>query len=549
MPILNLGVQPGSASIPLVYAAYRPIRFTVRATATNGYRVPPVVYCDIYFDGVFYKTLSATQYWYLWSAFSDWEFDISGSCQEYLSSFTIPGNGASAITASPMAVTSVFCRFRSSGYDANNFMNPEGLVPKQATASLPAVAGTGTESYSFQVMNAVLQHEDNPDFLQHLIYSRPNGSWNADTYPLTHRPDGYKVCKSDSDHYPFLHLGNKSFAKIVVNATLKNGTVTSPTYNPPLTCSSVVSNVNATVIPGNNVNVIFDSSGPASVWEWTITGGTTWTTVTSKQFPISWEDLLNIIITESGQEIITENGEIIIPEDVDVYGDYTVTVRPRCTNGAYGTSDSDTYAVEEALVCPLTSITFSSRNYTDHTITFDLGLDDVFTDLQLEWKFDYGNGNISMAMPENYTNAGTPFVWQAPVRANNGTYLVRIRTKCATDNFSSWTSWVSVSWARPTSNILVAIHSITEMGGHWKVICSLSEAVPDDVRIYGYFMGDGDSGGIETFTFICTIQAGATLGVASSPGSLAGGLALSTPRKIVEVTPNPTSNGKTLTYS
>src|SRR5205085_615903 len=187
---------------------------------------------------------------------TDWEFNISGSAQEYLS-FNLPANGGTEIELVPLVITTAFCRFRSSGYDGNGFLQPEGILPIQATGTKLAAAGTGTESETFQIINAVLQHEDNQDLQTHLLHARPNGSFEANTFPLTHRPNGYKVCKTDSDHYPFLHLGNKTFSKIQVVSTKKDGGTSTSTYTVPQTCSSVVSAVVATVLFGNDIKITF----------------------------------------------------------------------------------------------------------------------------------------------------------------------------------------------------------------------------------------------------------------------------------------------------
>src|SRR5690349_10021396 len=91
MPINSILEQPLGNSLR---AAYRPIRISVNAQSTSGDKVvPPVVYCDIYFAGVYYKTISKTQYseLKLLSAAGEdpswlvrYDFDIQDLCQEYL---------------------------------------------------------------------------------------------------------------------------------------------------------------------------------------------------------------------------------------------------------------------------------------------------------------------------------------------------------------------------------------------------------------------------------------------------------------------------------
>ena len=50
---MNIISQPNE--IANVHAAYRPIVFDVQ-----NINEPPVVYCDIYFNGVYYKTMAKT---------------------------------------------------------------------------------------------------------------------------------------------------------------------------------------------------------------------------------------------------------------------------------------------------------------------------------------------------------------------------------------------------------------------------------------------------------------------------------------------------------
>ncbi|WP_147313823.1 hypothetical protein [Deminuibacter soli] len=187
-------------------AAYRPVALTVRAQRTDGQAVPPVVYCDIYFGGTYYKTVAKTQYAQLNSTDSDWFFDIEDAAQEFLQS-SIADNGYPGIYWYQHAMATTFCRFRSSGYDPNGFIVPEGTVPVQGTGGTSPVPGTGTQSNSFFVLNCQLQHTDNQDLATHLRYQFANTfTPGAATHalPLTHRPYRYNVGLNDSDSYPFV---------------------------------------------------------------------------------------------------------------------------------------------------------------------------------------------------------------------------------------------------------------------------------------------------------------------------------------------------------
>lgn len=203
MPIGSIISQPESNGLK---AAYRPIVLRVSATKTDNTAQPPVVYCDVYFNDIFYKTISKTQYALLELANSEWQFDIQDAAQEYLKKF-LGDNGESAIIEATPIITRCFCRFRSSGLDDNGFITTENTAPVQGTSSADPVSGTGSESNTFFILNATLQHEDAQDLSIHLN-SLKKRTWGDTTYPITHRPDNYLMCIEDSDVFPILHEGN-----------------------------------------------------------------------------------------------------------------------------------------------------------------------------------------------------------------------------------------------------------------------------------------------------------------------------------------------------
>lgn len=199
MPITAITSQPPSNSIN---AAYRPIVFRITATPTTGTGQPPVVYCDIYFGGIYYKSLSKT----LPLASGEWQFDIQDAAQEYLRKYLAPNGGADLYNAAP-AMTRLFCRFRSSGTTTNGFVLPEGVVPIQGTGNSTPFPGTGVQSNTMYTVNSTLQHEDNQDLATHLN-SYKSGTWAAVAFPLTHRPIRYRQHINNSDFFPIAYVGD-----------------------------------------------------------------------------------------------------------------------------------------------------------------------------------------------------------------------------------------------------------------------------------------------------------------------------------------------------
>lgn len=197
MPIGSIISQPSSNSIN---AAYRPVIIRAAATRTDADPRPPVVYCDIYFNDVFYKTLSKSKNILLNISDSEWQFDIQDAAQEYLGKF-LAENGESEIVEATPIITKTLCKLRSSGYDSDGFIAPEGTAPVQGTGDTAATPGTGTSTNTFYILNATLQHEDNQDLGDHLD-SFKNGTWAADCWPLSHRPNHYRICPQDSDSFP-----------------------------------------------------------------------------------------------------------------------------------------------------------------------------------------------------------------------------------------------------------------------------------------------------------------------------------------------------------
>jgi hypothetical protein len=212
MPIGSIISQPSSNAIK---AAYRPVVIRASATRTDADPRPPVVYCDIYFNDVFYKTIAKSKYIQLNPTNSEWQFDIQDAAQEYLSKFLADNGEPTVVEATPI-ITKALCKIRSSGYDSDGFIVPEGTIPVQGTGDVPAESGTGTETNTFYIVNATLQHEDNQELADHLDTFK-NGTWASDAWPLSHRPDHYRICPQDSDSFPIINGGTVAITSLVLH--------------------------------------------------------------------------------------------------------------------------------------------------------------------------------------------------------------------------------------------------------------------------------------------------------------------------------------------
>lgn len=247
MAIESILSQPTANGI---YAAYRPVVFRVSASRTDGDPIPPVVYCDVYFNDIFYKTLSKSQYTELNEDDSEWEFDIQDAAQEFLEKF-LGANGATTIVEASPIITKASCKFRSSGYTGGSssgfvgvpFIEPEDTAPVQGTDSSDPVSGTGTSSVDFYIVNSTLQHADNQDLATHLFYFKKR-TWASSTLPLSHRPEYYRIGPYDSDIFPIIYSGANAFKKLRLYYKLCGLTTFTPVelnVGPEPSCNAIIS--------------------------------------------------------------------------------------------------------------------------------------------------------------------------------------------------------------------------------------------------------------------------------------------------------------------
>jgi hypothetical protein len=295
MPIISIIQQPEASEVK---AAYRPISFIVRANRTDASPLPPVVYCDIYVAGVFYKTQEKTQCVALNATDSDWKFDIQDACQEVLKKI-LSANGNTLITSVPEAMKAIYCKFRSSGFDGNGFITSEGTRPTQQTGRVASVGGTGTQSNTFFAVNSVLQHESNQTLSTHLNSHKKNGTWASATFPLTHRPNGYKVAINDSDVFPIIHLGPNRLQCLKLSYKYKGQSTFSTKQNcPNFGCNIHISGLSIVLFnqPPDTTYVVYHAA-------WTVTGDplTSYTKEFSLDGGATWNPVTEITVSDAGQ--------------------------------------------------------------------------------------------------------------------------------------------------------------------------------------------------------------------------------------------------------
>lgn len=204
---ITITLQPAVNSIN---GAYKPI-----VLRTNIGVAMPIVYCDIYFNDTYYKSISITDKGSL-----DVEFDIQDAVQEILKVY-IAQNGSLNIYDAPTLFATCYCKIRGSSINGDGFTIPDPTIPIQATLLTPAVAGTGTQSNTFFVVISAQQHDDNPALANHLDFFK-TGTWDALAWPLTHRNSNYRI--AGSDYFPFLYIGTEALSCINIYYKKKDGT-------------------------------------------------------------------------------------------------------------------------------------------------------------------------------------------------------------------------------------------------------------------------------------------------------------------------------------
>lgn len=217
---ITITKQPAQGEL---MAAYAPMEFWVDCNqAPNGPATSacPVVIADLYFDGQYYQSISATDYdvfIFFVFVFITYKFDIQDKVQEYLNThlpYMAENLGTTGLVETKTFINhsvQVEVKFRESYVDANGLTQTYGTAPVARTKFTNPVAGTGTAtSNTIYAVNANLRHEDNPNFETHLSYFRDQ--FFQSPFQLSHRPNNiyglpqqigggkYWVDKMDNDY-------------------------------------------------------------------------------------------------------------------------------------------------------------------------------------------------------------------------------------------------------------------------------------------------------------------------------------------------------------
>lgn len=262
MPITEITYQPIENSLNAAFAsiAYRCKAKIPNASFANY--ICPVVFCDIYVEGIYYKTLSRSQYISNDGVAPEYEFDIQDAIQE-LMDYNLPKMEGTTIEQFNNTIKKVFVKFRNAFLDSNGFSISEQFAPVQGTSSTSPIAGGGILSKNIFVLNSVIQHEENQEF-EKLLDSYKTGIWN-NAFPLTKRPEEFKICKTDSSHFPI--VSDLRPKQICIKAKMKSGEIID-LCNELLESCPKLENIQYTVtydIPNNVEVFVFTWTNPINL--------------------------------------------------------------------------------------------------------------------------------------------------------------------------------------------------------------------------------------------------------------------------------------------
>ena len=217
-------LAPPPAGTP--FAAYAPVIFRCAdvIAGTTGYVPAEVIYCDVYVNNAYYKSLTATSGELLYFGSAPWyrafEFDVQFILQEALRSVPPPIE-----TFTLVEDKGALCRFKLAfrkGYKVNGITVFTDPFPKQGTMDTPSEAGGGVFTSNYQCLNAVLQHEEEEELSIHLATLRSPAANNPLVWPLTSRPDRlYRVGRTQIDFFPF-YCGYNAFNALDAHGSIDN---------------------------------------------------------------------------------------------------------------------------------------------------------------------------------------------------------------------------------------------------------------------------------------------------------------------------------------
>lgn len=158
-------------TINRVIPAYNPIKIQIHDDGVGG--ATPVIYCDVYMNEVYYKTVTSSSPILITGTATVWEVDISGVAQEYLKSkvpdITNPFSGGLPVMEELYLAPPSFnlythggaarcrCKARRGTADAYGVVTPQTPVPVQETVDSAAIAGGGYAIDPFLIVNSALQ--------------------------------------------------------------------------------------------------------------------------------------------------------------------------------------------------------------------------------------------------------------------------------------------------------------------------------------------------------------------------------------------------------
>lgn len=227
-------------------SAYNPVPFVVFANQPTSGDPCPVVYADVYFDGVYYGTFSSTVYYGIVGPYAEYHFDIQDKCQEFLRSKLWAGIGVTQNNGIMYEhFTSCYVKFRETDIDTDGFTVSVGTAPVQGTFFDEAVGGDGEQSETFYVLNTHLKQADSYDLLTHLKKYTPAATIATDYgWNLSHRPNTvpsfgspvigggkYWICPTDHDFMTFFTSQNLTTITgfLYVDITYLDGTTDNDT--------------------------------------------------------------------------------------------------------------------------------------------------------------------------------------------------------------------------------------------------------------------------------------------------------------------------------